>query len=619
VLVRGTISGKPLRPSGELTLTASAVALGGHQLGDLTVQALGREGEWTLNGTGFGKTLDLNATLRAMADYPYTLALGLRSLDFTRFASTDESLQAAISGEIDLRGALKTWTRPSGTVRIPQLQIRRGDYEVKARDPIRIDMTDGRLVITPFVLVAPSSQLRLSGEMASSGDVDLRADGAGNLMLLEVIGRPIHSARGQFSVSATVRHQPASGWALTGQAEIAGATVDLGLPVAFTDVDGRFTLGGGGIQIVNLDGKAGGGQFRFTGTVSLDDGPRVFWEVHEVALSTSQGLEAQISSTGQVQGAWQAITLSGEVEVLSALYDRNIELTDFLPFFREQILPAPRTKPATREVYLDIRVDAPGGMHLDNNVAEVELGAKVRVGGTVDSPQLAGTVEILTGEVKFKQRTFTITGGSIDFRGGTSINPVLNIAAESEISTAEADYTVTVTVSGTAEKPRVQLGADDPTLSETDILSLITFGQTVAQLQRQGGGISAIDAVALLPTGKITAPLVSALGVNRLEIEAVQSPASGAAGSIEPRVTIGKDLTDRFRATVSTMFGAGTQPMVQLEYRMTRRISLLGSWEGQTADQSGAFGGGFKFRYEFRKLPCSLAPSCGATAGPYAQ
>jgi hypothetical protein len=59
--------------------------------------------------------------------------------------------------------------------------------------------------------------------------------------------------------------------------------------------------------------------------------------------------------------------------------------------------------------------------------------------------------------------------------------------------------------------------------------------------------------------------------------------------------------------------------MVQLEYRMTRRISLLGSWEGQTADQSGAFGGGFKFRYEFRKLPCSLVPSCGATAGPYAQ
>ena len=619
VRAHATITGSPLRPSGRLTLTASGVALGGRDLGDVTIEALGREGEWTLSGGGFGKAVDLNATLRMLADFPYTLAVRLHSLDFARFASTDDSLRTAISAEIDLHGALKMWAKPSGTVRVPLLQVRRGDYEVKVEEPIRIDVTEGRLVITPFVLVAPSSQLRLGGEMASSGEVDFQAQGGGNLVLLEVLGRPIHSARGQFNVAVKVRREPATGWDLSGQAEVSAAAVDLGLPLAFTDINGRVALRGSRIEIVSLDAKAGGGGVRLTGTLSLDDGPRLGWEFHEVALSTSQGLEAQVSGAGQVEGEWKAITVSGTVEVLNALYDRNLELTAFLPFFREQMLPAPRTKPATRQVFLDIRVRALGGMHIDNNVAEVELAARLRLAGTVDAPDVTGTVEFVGGEVKFKQRVFTITGGSIDFRGGGTINPVLNITAEAQISTAEADYTVTVSVSGTAEKPRIQLAADDPTLSETDILSLITFGQTVAQLQRQGGGVSAIDAVALLPTGRVTDPLANALGVNRLEVEAVQSQASGTTGTIEPRVTIGKDLTDRLRTSVATTFGAGTQPMVLLEYRVTRRISLLGSWEGHTSEQAGAFGGAIKFRYEFRQLPFSLMPGGGATASPHAQ
>jgi autotransporter translocation and assembly factor TamB len=90
----------------------------------------------------------------------------------------------------------------------------------------------------------------------------------------------------------------------------------------------------------------------------------------------------------------------------------------------------------------------------------------------------------------------------------------------------------------------------------------------------------------------------------------VQSPIAGggSAGSIQPRVTLGKDLTDRLRASVSAAFGVSTEQTAQLEYRLTRRISLVGSWEGQTAVQAGAFGGDVKFRYEFRRLPFSLLP-----------
>jgi hypothetical protein len=60
------------------------------------------------------------------------------------------------------------------------------------------------------------------------------------------------------------------------------------------------------------------------------------------------------------------------------------------------------------------------------------------------------------------------------------------------------------------------------------------------------------------------------------------------------------------RATVSTAFGAVSERNVQVDYRLTRQLSLFGTWEAQTSEQSGAFGGGIKLRYEFRRMPFSL-------------
>jgi autotransporter translocation and assembly factor TamB len=608
VVVHGEIVGNLKEPEGTLQLVASNVGLDGRQWGDMMLRASGQQGEWTVTAGAFEGALDIDATLRLTSGYPYTLGVQLRGLQFGRLISSDQSLQAVISANVDLKGSAKALASPSGVIRIRQLDISRGQYQVSAPEPIQIDVTDGRFFIRPMVFAGPSSRLNVSGELATSGDIDLRGQGEGNLVLLELIGQPFSSARGEFTAAVQIRRHPDSGWDLSGQGQVRDATLDLGLPVAFTDVNGDFTLAGSSVRIENLDGKAGGGQFHVAGRVSLNQGPDVAWKIQEISVSSSQGLEAEVSGAGRVQGTWSAIAVTGDVEIISALYDRNIELTDFLPSFREQVQPAPRTKPPTIEVHLDLHIHAPGGLYIDNNVAKVELGADLRLDGTAEKPQVTGTVDFLTGEVTFRQRTFRITGGSIDFHDHGRINPTLNISAESQISTVEADYTVTATVTGTADTPRVELSADDPTLTETDIVSLITFGQTTAQLQRQGGGVSPIDAVALLPTGNITAPIAKLIGVNRLEIEAVQSPIAGAgsAGSIQPRVTIGKDLTDRLRASVSTAFGVSTEQMAQLEYRLTRRISLLGSWEGQTTGQAGAFGGDIKFRYEFRRLPFSL-------------
>jgi translocation and assembly module TamB len=300
--------------------------------------------------------------------------------------------------------------------------------------------------------------------------------------------------------------------------------------------------------------------------------------------------------------------VSGDIDVLSGLYDKKIELSGLIPWFKEQITPAPRIGPPTTEVELDIRIRAPDGVFVDNNFAKMEMSADLHVLGKATSPALDGKVEILYGEVTTGSRVFTITGGSAVFQSGERLNPVLNITAESQIRSADSEYMVRVAVTGTADNPRVQFSSDDPGLSQNDVLSLVTLGRTTRE-QSRDGGVGVGDVLSLLPSeygGDVAGQVRSVLRIDRLEVEPSYVRNTGA---IEPRVTIGKDLTDRIRAMASTSFGVEAQNTVQLEYRITSRISLLGTWESASTTQAGAFGGDIKFRYEFRKLPFSLLSS----------
>jgi autotransporter translocation and assembly factor TamB len=149
----------------------------------------------------------------------------------------------------------------------------------------------------------------------------------------------------------------------------------------------------------------------------------------------------------------------------------------------------------------------------------------------------------------------------------------------------------------------VEFSADDPNLSQNDVISLVAFGKTMAQLQRSAGGTAAADVLAFVPTGSTEENVRELIGVDRFEVGASQASDSNA---IEPMVTIGKNLGERLRGVVTTTFGVEQRRIVQLEYRWSRRVSVVGSWESETESQAGAFGGDVRFRYEFRRLPFSL-------------
>jgi len=614
--VHGRFSGEALRPDGSFALTASALGIGGHALGDVAVHGGGRQGTWTVDGSALAGTLNLAGSVSTTATLPYTLDVTWQDTNLAKLMAADESLHVTSTGAINVTGSLRAPATPSGVIRITGLTVSRDQGTVSLAEPVQIDIQDGRFRIRSLALAAQGSRLTATGEWTLSGDVGLDLRGDADLVLLELLGRPFNAARGQLLVTARVERAPGAGWSVAGQATLRDAVLDLGLPVAFTDVNGQFTLAGSRVGISNLGGRTGGGEFSLGGAIDLNRGPDVSWSLREVALTMPEWLEERVSGKGQVQGTWRVLTVSGNIEVLNAVYDRRLELVDLLPWFKEHVAPAPRVGPAVTTVKLDLQIHAPDGLFIDNNFAKAEMRADLSIAGDTDKPSVRGTVEILNGEVTFRNRVFTLSGGAIDFTDPYQINPVLNISAETQVVTTESEYTIAVVVSGTADNPRVQFSADDPGLSQNDVLSLVTLGGTTTETQRQTGGVGTADVLALLPSeyvGNVQQRVHNLFGVDRIEVEPAYVPYSG---TIEPRVTIGKDITDRIRALASSGFTVDARRMMQLEYRLTRRLSLLGSWEGSTQTEAGAFGGDLKFRYEFRRLPFSLWSDDKDSAAP---
>jgi len=355
-------------------------------------------------------------------------------------------------------------------------------------------------------------------------------------------------------------------------------------------------------------GKIGGGDFRIAGTVVLDGDWNLEWTLRDASLGVPSWLDYRGGGHGRVGGPFATPLLEGEIEIDEAIYDRKIEWTEFLPWFRKQT----RAGPALRALPLDVdlHVVADGGLFVDNNLAKAEMRSDLRIRGGTKALALDGTIDVLNGEFSFRRRRFTITSGLVRFHDDRPANPDLAFSGETRVSTRDEEYEITVQVSGTADDPRIEFRTDDSTLTENDVLALVTFGRTVAQLQSQGAGIELGEALALTagPRGEeVEKELHTLIPVDRIEIEPSFSRVNGTS---EPRLSVAKDLTERFSTVIGTGLGNERNQDAALEYQLSKRFSLQGIWESGTKNDAGAFGANFKFRARFRSWPrFSLMPT----------
>lgn len=611
VTLTADVSGRWASPAGSLVLSAEEVVVDRSAVGAVTARVASVPQGWALTVETPGNGLAATATIRDERGYPFTLDASARDLDLAVVVAPDAGLAARLDGALSAGGSLAD---PLGTVdgalTIPRLMISRGTDTLRNRRPVVIRGRNGRFEIADLELEGDLGSLRVSGSAGADGAVAVQVAIDAEAGILELAGRVATSASGRLRLAARIERIPGAPWDLEGRGDIENLAIDFGLPFGFTDTSGAVTLRGDKILLDAFSGRVGGGEFTLEGMVDLTQGPDLRWQFSEVGTGLLRDLEDRISGRGVLRGTWKAPEVAGVIKIVSMLYDRNIGLADLVPSFRRQVSP-PRRSDGGTPIALDLTVDAPDGIFVDTPFAKAEFRADLTVRGTSNRPRIDGRIEALSGEITVGRSVLELEEGVIDFNNRRKINPDLNFTAATDVRAGTSTYRVAARVTGTLNDFRVALTADDPGLTETDIVSLLTVGKTAAQMQGEGGGVGVGDVLGLAPSlygRQMGGGITSVLPIDRIEVAPAFSPATG---SFEPRLTIGKDLTERFQASVTTTLAARSRNKVLLDYQLTPRLLVEGTWESRTEASEGSFGANVKFRRQFRGLPCvSLWRTC---------
>ena len=597
VSARGALAGNITSLEGEVFLEGRKLRYGDTQIEDVDVALRAQAGSWLAQSKLLQEKLHLDATLSLAGNQPYELHLRADDSDLGRLLGLPKASQLRLGGEADIRGCLGKECFPEGTAQL-RLKALQGDFLVEIADTVEILSDRNGFRASPFTIRSASQELLVRAEASFDGSAKMNLVGGLDLRALELATASIDLAEGKVEVDAQLLRSASGAWQVMGQGKGRDLALELGLPFALRDGQIGFSLADHHVAIQSLSAEIGGGRLTGKGIVDLQNGPEVDWRLQGISLSTEEGIEAELSGRGEFSGGWEKLLLEGDIVIDRALYDREVALTDLLPTLRRRVKSVESAALSPARVELDLRIRADDQLFVDNSYLRAELWTKLRVRGAPQRPRLSGTVGVHEGQAQVGDRKFTIVSGSVDFTDTTDIDPTLNIAAESEVRTSSDDYFVTAVISGSASNPRVEFTTDDPGLSQNDIVTLVATGRRPEELGGKGSAVSAADVASLLPTGYIEDEATSLFGVDRFEVEAVQT----TTGNIQPQVSIGKNLREELRASLSIGFGVEPSTTMQLDYDLTRSITLYGSWESETEQEAGAVGGGVNFLHRFRKF-----------------
>jgi translocation and assembly module TamB len=444
--------------------------------------------------------------------------------------------------------------------------------------------------------------LRVTGKVTApviAGDLHAKADN----MVVHGLSGAVTNIR--IDVSATASEVSASG-----AGELAGGTFsfDGRIPIrgfAVGALDSRITVRG-----VHVD--------RADGVKAMCDAD----------LHATYDPKAQSGPSGAIPH------LTGDVTIDSLAYTRPITMSANLPSFGTR---AKRTEvnaydPALDAIAFDLRVRSPSPMIIKNNLVEVQLGVDsgtLQVTGTNQRVGLRGALRALPGgRLHFQTNEFEVRQALIRFDDPTRIAPNVDITAVTEYrrysdtsasSAAGAStsggssaasigstrggalWRITLHAYGDADDLKVDM-TSEPALSQEDIVLLLTVGMTRAELDQLAA--SSIGAsIALNALG-------AASGADRAVKQAIPiiddfrfgSAYSTQTGKTEPQLTVGKRLTNDLRASVTAGLSEDRELRSNIEWRLSNRLSVQGSYDNINDVSSSALGNlgmDLRWRLEF--------------------
>ncbi len=495
------------------------------------------------------------------------------------------------------------------------------NLDLNFEDTDLISARDLRFTFENGVLEIPENRLRLleEGNLVIGGQVDTRGP-----LSLSINGDiPAHVAvafsdavpelSGGLSLSASIRgtmKQPDI------QADLHLNDLGMAIPEIeqqIRNLNGRIHLTPDAIELVDIKGEFGTGEFSVTGGAELQNFQPGAVDIQLTAATLPVGIpetldllfNIQLNFTGNLN---ETATLAGEVTLLEGLYYKDIRLSP-LKMLRSVGNRSRETEPVKIEpkrkesgggsnllnrIELDIVIKSRQPFVVDNNILYIEIRPDFKVTGNLNQPLIDGRAGIPAGTVSYQGRSFEVTRGVIDFIDPYEIRPNINIQAVSNVR----QWTITMTITGTPDALKVDFDSE-PSLEDSEIISLLVFGSTPDELIEGEGGTSKAPAQAVseIVSQTLGGDLKKATGLDILEMEVNgEGEGTGAGGDTGVKVTLGKELSRRMAVKYSVESRDGeVVRRTSAEYKLLENL-LINAFQ----DSKGNIGGELQFRLEFR-------------------
>lgn len=546
-----------------------------------------RQGEIDIAGR-LSPVLDLRAGLR---DIP---------LDLAALAAPEFAAEGFLNAEAELKGS---HAQPRGSLymTISGFRLRRSPWHAlpPARVAVRADSGGAGVQVDARLDAGPQASLSLNGRvpMSTGGSLDLRQQGTLDLKMLDPLLTP-QGRRVQGRVTTTTR---VSGTlaepGIEGELRLAkGDLQDFALGAHLADGTALMLFDRSTIRISRFDGRMGNGKLTASGTLGWRQ-PGLPIELKLLARNASvlsgERLSVTLNSDLALRGGLRdKLTLAGLVGLRRA----EIRIPEHLPA-RIAVLAvrrpgeSPPLPPAPGPDFgLDLTIDAPGEIFVRGRGVDAELSGKVRLRGTARNPEPAGRFVMRRGDLKLAGRTLAFSKGEVGFDGGTLTDPALDFVA----STASANVTATLTVGGTAAKPKIALSSV-PDLPRDEILSQLLFSRAASslgpvELAQTAAALASLTGV----TGKLGSPLDKVrqgLGLDRLTL---------GSGKTGPTLEAGRYLAPGVYLGAKQGF-TGSAPQAAVQIDLTEGLKVEGTvGTGSPAtNQSGTSSVGVIYQFEY--------------------
>ena len=480
---------------------------------------------------------------------------------------------------------------------------------VAQRDTTRLTLDDGVVRFGRFQWGSGTDYLTIGGTVAlgDNATVDLTVTGDGDLRALRALV-PGVATTGEALLIANVTG-PLATPELNGALELTGAGIRMAEPrLVVSDLNGALLLTRDGITTHELRGQINGGALEITGALTLDGlvpGGELRLTGRQIAMEAPEGLRTEIDADLVLSLADGRMTLGGTTTVQRGAYREPMTLAGGLLSAVEQQsiqtigLEEPRALDAMR---LDLRLVTANDIRFDNNFLDLDLGADVRLTGTIGEPGVMGRVSFREGgRIRFGIRAYEIETGSIDLVNPSGIEPRVDLRARTRAST----YDITLSVNGGAGDLTTGLSSN-PSLPESDIVSLLLTGQ---RLSDAAGGTGARDQALGLVSNELLGSAGRELGIDvRVGEEAgggsrIRFDSSLVAGDFDPttRLTVARRISDQIELILSQDLSSS-----ELAY-------IINYMPRDNIEVRGLFSGANERAYDFRNALQFGAPTTAAS------